>query len=113
MERRHDEVKDTDSTNEVPQERQSHLPIIALAFSAAPLIIGLIYRSANKYTFMLHVHLYGYFFYVVGIIIGIIALYRGEAQIGKCGLILSYIAVFWPFMWWFLIWPLFRSNFSF
>ena len=98
------------------QSRKSRLPLIALAFSLSPILLFLLtiigYENPDIFLLrMLHwfsetVLLYsmrGVMFFVVGVIISIVALCKGKKQIGRRGLIFSVSAVLWSLFWLWVI----------
>lgn len=96
--------------NEVSQKRKNHLPIIALIFSFAPIPLWMLANINIIFVYLFFGSWWGAVFQFIGIIIGISALCMGKKRIGTTGIIYSIIAIIWPFLWWCLIWSLYRHG---
>ena len=102
--------------NIVFQKSKSRLPIIALVFGFAPIILLLL--SWIPYLGIIFIYLFfgswwGISFQVVGLIIGVFALWLRAIKnkyIGVIGVIFSIIAILSPFIWWQIVWALYRGG---
>ena len=88
----------------------SRLPIIALIFSLAPMTLWVLGWIHEVFWMLFFASLWGIYFQLFGLLLGIISLRKGKNNIGVRRLIFSIAAILAPFIWAFTIWFLDRSG---
>ncbi|MDR2546088.1 MAG: hypothetical protein LBC96_01080 [Lachnospiraceae bacterium] len=105
MENKNDIEKNIDSINVMQNKQKSRLPIIAFAFSISPIfasIFGLVFWGLGSIEPLIGI-IFLYFSVfglpITGIVLAVIALCNRKKHVGVIGLILSIVAIIFPFLW--------------
>ena len=109
MQNRSNGEKETNATK-VPQEYNSRLPIIALTFGLAPMTLWLLGWAHEVFWMLFFVSGLGLGFQIIGLLLGILSLYKEKSNKGARKLTFSVVAILAPFIWAFTIWLLYRNG---